>query len=373
MKNRILFTLLVFSSLLNSCSTEFEVAAPYKEIPVIFGLISKDELVHYVKVNKAFLNREGSAIVAASVPDSNLYPYPISVKMYAVGTNGQFFDSVTFDTTRILKSDGIFKSNDLVYRTPSYKLRYTSILSSGSAADTLWANYTIIVRRVSDGSVIAKATTSVVGNLNFSGRQNLLALYNVNEEKYLNHAFSWKTARNGRRYDAFMRFKFQERNDALNETILDSLDYPIFIGARSPVTDGKGVINYSLPGEGFYRFLQNKLGPLETGWRREVRGPMEIHFQYAGLDLSQYMEINNNTVSLSDVKPEYTNVEGGYGIFSSRMRKVFNNAAEMGLNSNTFTELRGGCITGRRAASDCDGCLQEDYPRECGVEDLDFY
>ena len=75
--NRIILLFATIATLLSACSTEFDVTAPYKEIPVIFGILNKDEAVQYIKINKAYLNDEGSAIIAGSVPDSNIFPYPI--------------------------------------------------------------------------------------------------------------------------------------------------------------------------------------------------------------------------------------------------------------------------------------------------------
>ncbi|MBK8340464.1 MAG: hypothetical protein IPK99_10945 [Flavobacteriales bacterium] len=65
--------------LLAACSTDLEVTAPYKEITVVYGLVSKtasngvdEQTRHYVKINKAFLG-DGDALLYALVPDSSEY------------------------------------------------------------------------------------------------------------------------------------------------------------------------------------------------------------------------------------------------------------------------------------------------------------
>ena len=128
--NRKLLLLITIATLFHSCSTDFDVTAPYKEIPVVFGIINKDEAVQYIKINKAYLNDEGSAIIAGTVPDSNIYPYPIEAKLYATFSpltelnNIKYVDSVVLDTAHLNKEAGNFNANNLFYKTPaSFKPR----------------------------------------------------------------------------------------------------------------------------------------------------------------------------------------------------------------------------------------------------------
>ena len=56
------------------CSTDLEINAPYKNITIVYGLMSTKDAsdVHFVKINKAFLG-DGDAFVFAQVRDSNEY------------------------------------------------------------------------------------------------------------------------------------------------------------------------------------------------------------------------------------------------------------------------------------------------------------
>ena len=74
--------LLILPAVFAACSTELEVSAPYKDITVVYGVLStratdgvSDETRHYVKINKAFLG-EGDALVYAQIPDSTEYDDP---------------------------------------------------------------------------------------------------------------------------------------------------------------------------------------------------------------------------------------------------------------------------------------------------------
>jgi hypothetical protein len=355
--NRIILLFATIATIFSACSTEFDVTAPYKEIPVIFGILNKDEAVQYIKINKAFLNDEGSAIIAGSVPDSNIYTYPIEVKLYASYTpitdsNIQYISSVELDTVHLNKEAGSFNANNIFYKTPdNFKLRY----NSSRPGDTTWANYQIIVRRKSDGKLIAKSRTPIVADFLFSGTQNEVKLYNRFAKPaptYTNHTFSWGGAINGKMYTAFLRFKFREVDDLVGTSEDKYVDMPLFENIKTSNSNGSSKISYTLSGESFFTYLQAKLDPLtSSSARREYIAPLELYFNVAGGELTKYIEINNGSGGLNDIRPEYSNVEGGLGIFSSRMNKVFNQLNKTNLNQDAIYALKEGDITGRGAGT----------------------
>ncbi len=351
--NRIILLFATIATIFSACSTEFDVTAPYKEIPIIFGVLNKDEAVQYIKINKAYLNDEGSAIIAGSVPDSNIYPYPIEVKLYASYTpitdsNIQYISSVELDTVHLNKEAGSFNANNIFYKTPAgFKVKYTII-----NRDTTWANYQIVVRRKSDGKLIAKSRTPIVADFLFSGTQNEVKLYNRFTKIYLNHTFSWNGAINGKMYTTFLRFKFREVDDLVGSSEEKFVDMPMFENIKTSNSIGTSKISYTLSGEAFFTYLQAKLDPLTSpSARREYIAPLELHFNVAGEELTKYIEINNGSGGLNDIRPEYSNVEGGLGIFSSRMSKVFNQLNKTNLSQDAIYCLKEGDITGRGAGT----------------------
>ena len=353
--NRIILLFATIATIFSACSTEFDVTAPYKEIPVIFGILNKDEAVQYIKINKAYLNDEGSAIIAGSVPDSNIYPYPIEAKLYASYTpltdaNIKYTDSVVLDTVHLNKEAGSFNANNIFYKTPAgFKVKY---LYSNVSRDTTWANYQIVVRRKSDGKLIAKSRTPIVADFLFSGTQNEVKLYNRFTKIYLNHTFSWNGAINGKMYTTFLRFKFREVDDLVGSSEEKFVDMPMFENIKTSNSLGTSKISYTLSGEAFFTYLQAKLDPLTSpSARREYIAPLELHFNVAGEELTKYIEINNGSGGLNDIRPEYSNVEGGLGIFSSRMSKVFNQLNKTNLSQDAIYCLKEGDITGRGAGT----------------------
>lgn len=342
----------------NSCSTELNVAADYKEIPVVFGMLTKADSVQYIKINKAYLNTEGSAITAGSVLDSNIFQYPLIVKLYGYNpTTNALVDSVTLDTVTILKDPGNFNANNVLFKTPSgYKLKYAGTPIANS--DTAWCIYELVVRKASNNALLVKARTRLVEDFRLSSAGTFMNLARPtsnpeNPVDYLTAKLSWTSPQFGRQFNGYMTFKFREVNDLTGEKIEKSITKQIFNNNRiDNIETNPDGITYLVQGLQFYDWIQAELDPLtSSAARREYIAPIEFRFEFAGDELSQYYQINNNNVSLSDVSPEYTNIEGGYGVFSSRMKKTFKDVVRTNLSLQSIQELKDGKITGRAAGA----------------------
>jgi hypothetical protein len=252
------------------------------------------------------------------------------------------------DTVHLNKEAGSFNANNIFYKTPAgFKVKYAII-----NRDTIWANYQIVVRRKSDGKLIAKSRTPIVADFLFSGTQNEVKLYNRFSKIYLNHTFNWNGAVNGKMYTTFLRFKFREVDDLAGTSVDKYVDMPMFENIKTSNSIGTSKISYTLSGEAFFTYLQAELDPLtSSSARREYIAPLELCFNVAGEELTKYIEINNGSGGLNDVRPDYTNVEGGLGIFSSRMNKVFNQLKQTNLSQDAIYALKEGDITGRGAGT----------------------
>nr|HQU58973.1 hypothetical protein [Saprospiraceae bacterium] len=73
---------LLFSAtlIIGACSTDFELEAAWKDIPVVYSFISVQDTAHYVRIEKAFLEPGGNAIEIAKIADS-IYYSNISVEL----------------------------------------------------------------------------------------------------------------------------------------------------------------------------------------------------------------------------------------------------------------------------------------------------
>ena len=69
---RFYFICLFVSVFLLSCKEDFDIAAEKKDIPVVYGLLSRQDTAHYIKVERAFLVPGRSAFEIAPVSYTHL-------------------------------------------------------------------------------------------------------------------------------------------------------------------------------------------------------------------------------------------------------------------------------------------------------------
>jgi len=117
------YSLLLFVAIvLASCSTDFEVNAPYQEVKVIYCVLDGSDSIQYVRLGKGFQNRDRDARdIARNEPDSsNFRPEDISAKLFEIRRPGDTALVGDFQPTTITNKDtGIFHfDQQLVYRLP---------------------------------------------------------------------------------------------------------------------------------------------------------------------------------------------------------------------------------------------------------------
>src|SRR5579871_1777569 len=90
--------LLAVAALYQSCSTTFNSAAPYKNITIVYGLLSLSDTATYIKIEKAYLDQNGNALVEAQNPDSIYYPQEtVNATLEAYDVNGSLVNTTTLN------------------------------------------------------------------------------------------------------------------------------------------------------------------------------------------------------------------------------------------------------------------------------------
>jgi len=92
-------------------------------------------------------------------------------------------------------------------------------------------------------------------------------------------------------------------------------------------------------GEGFYRNIKAQVtaNPDLQRWSRNV----EFIFSVAADELATYIDVNSPSSSIVQERPEFTNINNGIGIFSSRYIKT----RKMLLTTESDKELQSGIHT----------------------------
>ena len=267
-------SLLASITFFNACSTNVELYADYKDIPIVYGLIDATKDINYVRINRAFSSSNDHPINAhevALIADSCNYPGKLDARIieYRTGFGNQY---VPTGRVFVLDTMTIHDKDTGVFYAPHQKVYYTNepinVNTNGSRY-----KYRLVINKDNDSIT---AETGVVGGGDFR-IITAKADFAANPQPINSTSrISFKTADNAVFYDIKMAFHYKE--DA--------------IGNDFNVT------------------------------RAFDLNPIEIMIAAGGDELYNYIQVNAMAGGLSQTVPDYTNVTGGYGVFSSRINKT---------------------------------------------------
>ena len=283
-----------------SCSTNFNVNAPYKEENAVYGLLEIHNNAQIIKIGKVFQNGQGvSASQAAKQIDSLYQADSLQVTLSDNNTGATTRLSKFYNTQ---KEPGYFASpGQYLYTTPA-----------GFVLDPSH-NYQLLIYDPKTKTQ-SQATTSVVNDIQpirpYNGSQvsisNITGLYSVN----------FGAGNNAATYDVDIYIPVHEyrvsdstliKTDTLVFNVISA--YPVVGAATNIVHDFKNIE--------FYQFIGASLKVDPTVFRK--MDSLDFEITGAGTAFANYIQVNQPTQGIVQKKPDYTNITNGVGIFSSRL------------------------------------------------------
>lgn len=292
---KILIALFLISGLtfVNSCTTDFDLYAEYKDISIVYGLLDTSDDTSWVKITKAFTG-PGNALLIAKNPDSSNYPYKLDVKLIG-SKNGIELSPIVFDTLTLHNK----RPGDSIFYFPDQLVYYAKTNLDQNAKYSLSIN--------NYGKEVS-AETPLVGDFIISTPNKFISFTNTNSK------IEYGLAKNGKRYESFLVFNYKELAPG-SDTLNKSMRW--FIGMDN---DNSGKQSYN--GDLFYSNLEIELEDIPNV-KRWV-GAVNIVVACGSEILNNYIEINEADNSLLTEVPIYTNIEGGTGILASRHTTIKN-------------------------------------------------
>ncbi len=305
-----------------SCSTKVDIYADYKEIPVVYGLIEAEADTNFVKITKAFCGNNDNPINAlevAQIYDSSEYPGKLDAFIVELKSNyGQSYHPTgrKFDLDTLTLHD---KKEGLFY-SPLQKVYYTRERFNVNHGTERYRYKLYVVKPDSD---TVTAETGVVGGDVRVG-QTQVSFQSAPTEAVSSLIFS--STEEAVIYEIGMQFRYREGHTG-QPMVTKEVHWSF--GARTlggyekvENTDDLYRVYYSL--NTLFNYLERAIGN-DTVWDENhpnvVRymDDMTVFIAAAGEDFNnyyQYLQSSQNGLSLSS---EYSNVEGGVGLFSSRL------------------------------------------------------
>lgn len=336
-----------------SCSEDFTVAAPYRPITVVAGILDRDDTAHYIRIQKAFMDEHKSAINMSKEPDSSFYQNLV-VKLYEYDSaQTKALDSVELYRVDVnlegyKKHDPISDQQFFTSPNYAYKFKDNQWATTHKLSPRLWYRLTI-----NNKTTNRIDSSEYVGIVNSDSNRVLDGFY-VNDfilTKY-QVAFAKTTAnaryrlfmympRNARMVEGYIRFNYVEKNIVTNEKVRKHVDYAF--DNELGVTKAGTSFELSTLNSNIYGFLNSSIGPAPDNIERYMDS-CDVFVYAAGPELYYYNTINlGQTGGLTgdNIQPNYTNFKGNdvIGVLSSRgMRSYYNAAIEKTtLDSMRFT------------------------------------
>lgn len=341
---KLLLPLLSLSALLgiSSCSQDFKVSAPYKDITVVYSILNLTDTAHYVRIEKAFLDEKKSAIVMSKEPDSSYYK-DLDVRMQEFADNKVTLLSTTNLTKVNLADEGYPKepaaNNQGFFTTPSYAYKFKKTLSP-------FAWYRLLITNKVTGRIDSSDFVGIVNNDPISGSNNFFISQFHNAGLTLNfsktgpvdkYTLTGTTPRNGRMLEGHIIFHYVNKTISTGATEKKQVDFQFATDAKLPTKQfDLTVFNTSVLG-----FLRDEMGAAPTGVERYMDS-CEMYVWCGSNELYTYQQVNagqTGGITADQIRPNYTNMKGSnvLGVVGSRAFRYYDKAA---LDDNTMNVIK---------------------------------
>ncbi|MCC5922355.1 MAG: hypothetical protein JJT77_01105 [Crocinitomicaceae bacterium] len=287
------------------CTTKVKLFGDFERRPVVHFIIDPSDEYHFMRLHRTFIG-EGDALDFAKVPDSSYFPLEqVNAIVQEIDIQQNILREWQLkDTVTSNKREGVF-----FY--PEQRLYYFK------ANDLNRDNQYRLIIDINDGEHKVEGRTRLIRNMSITTPAPLdggltFANANVPLNGYRNQPIRFIPG-TAVMFNVRLRFFYRERT--ANGTEIKSIPWNIGSINSSDITSGQGMLTAN--GQTFYELLRMNIPIDNQVIRREVHG-MEILLTGGSQDLQTYMLANQPTNSLTQNRPEFSNLSGALGIFTAR-------------------------------------------------------
>ena len=317
-----MLSMVLLALVLGSCSTDVDIYADYKDFPVVYGLINAQVDTNFVKITKAFCGSNdtpSNAFDMALVYDSSNYPGKLDAFIEELkSSQGEpfqftgrrfFLDTITIHD----KKPGVFYS-------PHQKVYYTTERFNTNSDSNKYRYKLYVVKP--DGDTVTAETSVVGGDISVMSTTASFQFRPSNAESKL----FFTSTEEAVLYEFGMRFNYREVHPGQPE---EKKEVSWGFSARplsgyEKVDGSENIYMLYYSPNVLFNYLKQAIGN-DTIWDENhpnvIRyiDDFELLISAAGEDFNnyyQYLQVVQHGLSLSS---DYSNINGGCGLFSSRI------------------------------------------------------
>lgn len=293
-----------------ACETDFNIAAPWKEIPIVYGLLDPSKPAQYIRVTKAFLGEEINANTVAQMPDSS--DLAISSIVLEEHSSPQFSGAI--QTIALQKVDamqeGLQKEDGAFYTEPYYLYKVAQPLNDEHA-------YKLLI--TTEKGTVLTAQTSMVEGFDIL---RPTAVQELNLRSAPEFIVRWKKSDNAAFYDVDVIVHFFETRTDTPQPVEKTVKIDLITGLENNNT-GEPSISVDILVDNFLNALVRAFPTDDPAVIQRDFDPYTFDFLFhaGNEELKKYNEVSGAQLSIaaSQNTLEYTNVEGGKGLLASRI------------------------------------------------------
>ena len=342
MKNvRFILILSTLIAVFNSCSTDVDLYADYKDIAIVYAVLDARADTNYIKITRAFSGTNDNPIYNANevalIADSSNYPGKLDARIIELKKSS---GSDYAPTGRVMELDTITLHNkeEGLFYAPDQLFYYTTEKFKTGTISTRYQYRLVVVKP--DGDSVS-AQTSIVGNEEFE-----ILTTDVNFKKEpsgITKAILFRPDAAASLYEVTMQFNYSEQKVG-HEMEHKNVSHSFGTKASWEYSNAAGnLYSQSYPINWLFTALEKAIGgdtivnPNHPNVVRYI-DDFVIIISAGGKELGTYYQANQAQMETpTSLVYIYNPIEGGYGLFSSRttIQKVVR------ISANTERELFG--------------------------------
>lgn len=339
------FLAMIAGSMLYSCSTDFDLNAPYQEETVVYGLLNQVDTLHKVTIRKSYLGT-GNAYDYALLADSSEYDTSLVYAVIEEWVDNSMVRSWELNPYEITdKEAGDFYTEGAMaygFNAPD-PTNPNPVYQAGLNTDAIYKLNIKIGEGANEKEITAE--TPLVADFNLGSPFSILPEVGLaNNSSSITNIYpsvniNFVAPEYARRFEVSIRHNYVDYFSAV-----DSIERNITWKVGSKVTadqTGGDPLEQVVEGQLVFSYIGENT-PSDPNVIKRIIRPMDFIITVAGDDLHTYMEVNEPITGIVQERPGYTNITGGRGIFSSRYIKTVTKT----LNKFSIQEMSEGQFTG---------------------------
>ena len=299
--------LLASIALMAACENEVEINADFVEKTAVFGLLDVNADTQFIKINKTFLDDNTSSLELAKDPSRLFYDTTqLSVVLIEKLTN----KNITLKPILKPKESGIFTNEvNIVYFSTEKLLSnetYDLVITKPDGSQTKGSAKTV------DGIRINKPRPDL--DFSFIKKNNINPIVD-------DYQFELNTGLNGNNIaEIELRFNFYFKEIVSGiDSVQKVVSFPLRRLFNNNLQSNE-VLTFKFDGQRFFNELEKQVPPSINPTKKVIsrKNSVEIEIYAADETYGFYRELNGPIDGLAQTRPEFTNIENGIGLFSSR-------------------------------------------------------